>query len=65
MPRDVRRRTATGTDTSPDDAPAPVTDATPDTPEPNNARAKIDKSGLYDLAQVKRLLDDEVIAVRP
>lgn len=25
---------------------------------------KIDKSGLYDLMQVKRLLDDEVIAVR-
>lgn len=27
-------------------------------------RAKIDKSGLYDLQQVKRLLDDEIISVR-
>lgn len=29
----------------------------------SNTGAKIDKSGLYDLQQVKRLLDDEVIAV--
>lgn len=33
------------------------------TPAVTNPRAKIDKSGLYDLAQVKRLLDDEMIEV--
>ncbi len=40
---------------SPDDA---------STESNRSLRLKIDKSGLYDLMQVKRLLDDEVIAVR-
>ena len=33
-------------------------------PGPNeNPRTKLDKTGLYDIAQVKRLLDDELMAV--
>lgn len=33
------------------------------TDDANKNHPKIDKSGLYDLQQVKRLLDDEVISV--
>lgn len=37
--------------------------ASPPSAVPTTDGPKIDKSGLYDLQQVKRLLDDEVISV--
>ena len=38
-------------------------DATQEVDDSGDVRGRIDKSGLYDTQQVKRLLDDEVIAV--
>lgn len=65
MAPDLRRRGAVASDADPPEDSAAPAAAAPSTPDKKNPRAKIDKSGLYDLAQVKRLLDDEVIAVRP
>lgn len=43
---------------------APTSDSSDSSDQKLDMRLKIDKSGLYDLMQVKRLLDDELIAVR-
>lgn len=59
MPLNWRRKAATQTESSTGDAPDAEASATTS----QNPRAKLDKTGLYDLAQVKRLLDDEMIEV--
>lgn len=58
MAGDLHRRKGSESTTT-----SEATEANGPQPEIEKAKPKLDKSGLYDLQQVKRLLDDEVIAV--
>lgn len=60
MPINLRRRATSSTTSSKVSSDSPTPSASPSSP---NSREKVDKSGLYDLAQIKRLLDDQVISV--
>lgn len=64
MGRELRSRAAAPSATTSDSTvTAAETSGAAKTATSDAPRAKLDKSGLYDLQQVKRLLDDEVIAV--